>query len=43
MAQLEGYSDATLMFLRDFLRKGREMQVRHAARIRAETRSPETE
>ena len=35
MAQLEQYTDAELAFLRDFLRKGREMQMRHAARIRA--------
>ena len=34
-AELEGYSEAELEFLRDFLRRGRELQVRHAARIRA--------
>lgn len=39
MAQLEQYSDAELIFLRDFLRKGREMQMRHAARIRARARN----
>ena len=36
MEQLEQYSDAELAFLRDFLRKGRELQMRHAARIRSE-------
>jgi DNA-binding MarR family transcriptional regulator len=36
-AELEGYSEAELKLLRDFLRRGRELQVRHAARIRAAT------
>jgi DNA-binding MarR family transcriptional regulator len=36
VSQLETYSDPTLLFLRDFLRKGREMQMRHAARIRSQ-------
>ncbi len=40
MAQLEQYSDAELAFLRDFLRKGREMQMRHAARIRSRASAP---
>ena|ERR1051326_2873156 len=35
IAQLEQYSDAELALLRDFLRQGREMQMRHAARIRS--------
>jgi DNA-binding MarR family transcriptional regulator len=35
IAQLEQYGDAELAFLRDFLRRGREMQMRHAARIRS--------
>ena len=35
IAQLEQYSDTELAFLRDFLRKGRELQMRHAARIRS--------
>lgn len=35
IAQLEQYSDAELALLRDFLRKGRELQMRHAARIRS--------
>lgn len=35
VAQLERYSDAELSFLRDFLRQGRELQMRHAARIRS--------
>ncbi len=35
MARLERYSDAELAFLRDFLRQGRELQMRHAARIRS--------
>jgi DNA-binding MarR family transcriptional regulator len=35
IAQLEQYSDTELTFLRDFLRKGRELQMRHAARIRS--------
>ncbi len=40
MAQLEQYSDAELAFLRDFLRKGREMQTRHSARIRSRANTP---
>lgn len=40
VAQLEQYSDAELAFLRDFLRKGREMQTRHAARIRSRANTP---
>jgi DNA-binding MarR family transcriptional regulator len=36
-AELESYSEAELQLLRDFLRRGRELQVRHAARIRAAT------
>jgi DNA-binding MarR family transcriptional regulator len=35
VAELERYSDAELAFLRDFLRRGRELQIRHAARIRS--------
>ncbi len=35
VAELERYSDAELAFLRDFLRRGRELQMRHAARIRS--------
>lgn len=40
MAELEQYSDAELAFLRDFLRKGRELQIRHAARIRSGANVP---
>jgi len=40
MAQLEQYSDEELAFLRDFLRRGREMQMRHAARIRSSPSVP---
>jgi DNA-binding MarR family transcriptional regulator len=36
-AELEGYSEAELKLLCDFLRQGRELQMRHAARIRAAT------
>ena len=35
VAELERYSDAELALLRDFLRRGRELQIRHAARIRS--------
>lgn len=35
IAQLEQYSNAELALLRDFLQKGRELQMRHAARIRS--------
>ena len=40
IAQLEQYSDAELAFLRDFLRQGRELQIRHAARIRSRASVP---
>lgn len=40
MEQLGQYSAAELAFLRDFLRKGRELQMRHAARIRSEANVP---
>jgi DNA-binding MarR family transcriptional regulator len=43
VAQLESYTDATLIFLRDFLRKGREMEMRHAARIRSQRPTPAPE
>ena len=36
-AELESYSEADLELLRDFLRRGRELQGRHADRIRATT------
>ncbi|HEY7122430.1 MAG TPA: MarR family transcriptional regulator [Ktedonobacterales bacterium] len=35
LARLEQYSAAELILLRDFLRQGRELQMRHAARIRS--------
>jgi len=35
LAHLDQYSDAELALLRDFLRKGRELQIEHAARIRS--------
>jgi DNA-binding MarR family transcriptional regulator len=40
MARLDQYSDAELTLLRDFLRAGRELQLRHAARIRSEAGMP---
>lgn len=40
ITQLEQYSDAELAFLRDFLRKGRQLQIRHAARIRSRANVP---
>jgi DNA-binding MarR family transcriptional regulator len=38
-AELASYSEDQLEFLRDFLRHGRELQARHAARIRSTTAS----
>jgi len=40
LAHLDHYSDAELVLLRDFLRKGQELQVEHAARIRSSADSP---